>query len=487
MLTIEEIKAFMSEDAASVKKRFAREGQAYYEGDHDIKNYMLYYCNADGEWIQDTTRSNIRISHPFFMELVDQAVQYMFSGKEGFIKSDKPELQTELDAYFNENEDFMAELSEVLTGCQVKGFEYMLGYKNADDRLAFKCADSLGVIEVEARFASDKKDHILYHFTDRIDTEGKKIRRIMDWDSEQTYFYIQEGESGDIALDADAPINPRPHTLYQEEGKDTIYYDTFGFVPFFRLDNNKKQFSSLKTIKGLIDDYDLMACGLSNNLQDASEYLVVVSGFQGDNLDEMITNSKVKKHIGVDGDGGGVEFKTVDVPYEARKVKLELDEKSIYHFGMGLNTSGLKDTAATTNLAIQTAYSGLELRCSKLRTRLQQFLRKILNVVLDEINEANGTDYQQKDIYFDFAPEIMSNAKENADIELVEAQRKQTEINTVLGLATYLDNETLMQLVCEQLDMDYDDIKGKLPDPDEAQNAVDNAQGAIDNVVVDDE
>jgi len=482
VLTTEEIKAFIDSDATSSKKKLAKTGQAYYEGEHEIKNYKLYYCTADGKWVEDTTRSNIRISHPFFMELVDQAVQYMFSGKDGFIKSDIPELQTEMDAYFNENEDFMAELSEVLTGCQVKGFDYMLAYKNEDDRLAFKCADSLGVVEVEARFASDKKDHILYHFVDRIDMEGKTIRRIMDWDSEQTVFYVQE-DGGDIKRDEDAPINPRPHTLYQEEGKDTIYYDTFGYVPFFRLDNNKKQFSSLKVIKELIDDYDLMACGLSNNLQDASEYLVVVSGFQGDNLDEMITNSRVKKHIGVDEDGG-VEFKTVDIPYEARKVKLELDEKSIYHFGMGLNTAGLKDTAATTNLAIQSAYSGLELRCSKLRTRLQQFLRKILNVVLDEINEANGTDYQQKDIYFDFAPEIMSNAKENADIELVEAQRKQTEINTVLGLATYLDNETLMQLVCEQLDMDYDDIKGKLPDPDEADNALNDAQIALEGAVV---
>ena len=116
MLTIEEIKTFIDEDATSVKKKLAKTGQRYYEGDHDIKSYQLYYFNADGQLVEDKNRSNIKISHPFFTELVDQEVQYMLSGKDGFIRSDLPELQVKLDEYFNENEDFTSELYEVLTG-----------------------------------------------------------------------------------------------------------------------------------------------------------------------------------------------------------------------------------------------------------------------------------------------------------------------------------------------------------------------------------
>jgi hypothetical protein len=33
--------------------------------------------------------------------------------------------------------------------------------------------------------------------------------------------------------------------------------------------------------------------------------------------------------------------------------------------------------------------------------------------------------------------------------------------------------------VCEQLDIDYNEIKGKLPDPNEADNALKDAQGAL--------
>lgn len=487
MLKVEEIKQFISDDLNSKKKRQAKIGLKYYEGEHDIKNHRLYYFNSDGKAVEDTTRSNVKISHPFFTELVDQATQYILSGDGGIIKSDIPELQTELDAYFNDNENFISELSEVITDCQTKGFAFMQSFKNKENRTTFQCADSLGVVEVEARFASDGKEHIIYHYIDRIDKNGKEVTRILDFDDESVVFYTQIG-NGKIEKDKNEPINPMPHNLYKNKNTGEVFKkpSQVANLPFYRVDNNKNQQSCLKPIKALIDDYDLMACGLTNNIQDAAEYLVVISGFQGDSLEEVMQNTRTKKHIGVD-ENGGVEFKTVDIPFEARKAKLELDEKSIYRFGMGLNTAGLKDTAATTNIAIKAAYSLLDLKCSKIEIRLKQFLRKLIKVVLQEINENNKTDYQMKDVYFSFEHEIMSNAHENAQIELTEAQKKQVEINTLLGLATHLDNETFMQLICEQLDIDYDDIKGKLPDPDEAANAVKDAQDVLDSVVVDSE
>lgn len=481
MLTKEEILEFIREDRTSKKKLKAEVGLKYYEGEHDILNYRLYYYNAKGNLVEDKTRSNIKIPHPFFTELVDQQVQYIMSGGGYFIKSDIPELQNELNAYFNENENFISELYETLTGTVAKGFDYMYAYKGADDKLAFMNADAMGVVECDKKYTSDHKDYIIYHYLDRIGVDKHEVKRIQVWDEKETYFYIQE-DGGVLQEDESHKINPRPHVLYKKDGSNDLYYETLGFIPFFRLDNCKKQFSGLKPVKSLIDDYDLMSCGLSNNLQDASEYLVVVKGFQGDNMEELMQNIKTKKHIGVDGDeGGGVEFKTVDIPYEARKTKLDMDAENIYHFGFGLNTSALKDTSATTNIAIKSAYGLLHMKCTKFENRIKQFLRKLLNVVLDEINEVNGTDYQQKDVYFDFTYEVPTNAKENAEIELTDAQTKQTEINTMLGLADRLDDDTIIQNICEILDINYEDIKNKLPKDDlqEAQNAL-NGGGVIE-------
>lgn len=480
MLTVEEIRTFLDEDEASVLKQNAAEGQKYYEGMHDILDYRMFYWNADGELVEDKTRSNAKIPHPFMTELVDQAVQHILSGDGGIAKSDDTELQGFLDDYINDNETFMAELAETMTGMQAKGFDYMHAYIGDDDKLHFENADCLGVVEVEGRFADDHKDQFIYKYMDRIDKEGNMQFKILVIDDQYTYYYKQQND-GEITEDEEAVINPKPHRIYEKGGKLYTKADAEGFLPFWRLDNNKKKTSLLKPVKALIDDYDIMASSLTNNLIDFDTPIHVVKGFQGDNLDELQQNLKTKKLIGVDDDGG-VEVHTVDVPYQARVAKLELDEKGIYKFGMGLNLAGLKDTAATTNIAIKAAYSLLELRCSKMIIQIKQFLRKILKVIIAEINEQNGTDYRLSQVYFTFEPEIMSNAQENAQIALTESQEQQTRINTLLGLATYLDNELLMELVAEQLDLDYEEVKSKMTDPDEIDN---NLRAAAATLVTD--
>lgn len=473
MLTPEEIRKYISDDAVSEKKRLARKGADYYEGKHDIRNYRLFYYDSDGVLHEDKYRSNVKIPHPFFMELVDQAVQYIFSGEQ-FAKSELPELQAKLDEYFNYNEEFTAALAEVLTGCMTKGFEYMYAYKDEEDKLCFQCVDSLSVAEVRKNSTDKIPQYVIYRYDD---TKGRKeIKRIQVWDKDQVHFFVQSDNK--IIPDDSEPMNPRPHSLYRGNADGRVYSKSFGFIPFFRLDNNKNQRSDLEIIKDLIDDYDLMASSLSNNLIDFDMPLYVVTGFEGDNLDELQTNLKSKKMIGLD-EGGNVEAKTVDVPYQARLTKLELDEKNIYRFGMGLNTAGLKDTSATTNIAIKAAYSLLDLKCAKLETRLKQFLRTIAKTVLDEINEQGKTGYKQSDIYFEFTHEIMSNALENSQIKQNEANARQTEITTLLNLADTLDDKTIVQRICEVLDIEYTEIESRLPDREEALNNLNNADGVL--------
>ena len=463
MLTTAEIKKFIEADAASAAKKNARVGLRYYEGDHDINQYRIFFFAADGTLKEDKYKSNIRISHPFFSLLVDQQVQYMLSGKGGFVRSDTPELQTELDAYFNESESFAVELAELIKGAIIKGSEYMYAYKGEDGKTAFQTADSLGVVEVRDKETDDGRAYLIYHFVDRVGKDNKEIKRIQVWDDKQTYFYCQI-DDGEIKPDDSFKPNPRPHILYQDGKSDDVYYDSYGEIPFFRLDNGKKKTSGVAKIKTLIDDYDLMNAGLSNNIQDTNEALYVVRGFHGDNLDEIAVNLRSKKMIGVDEEGS-VEIKTVDIPTEARKVKMEVDEKNIFRFGQGVNTEALKDTSATTSIAIKSAYANLDLKCDGLMPFVLQLMRNLLSIVLKEINDAKKTDYRQRDVYFDFSREIITNAAENAQIELLDAQKQQTQITTILNAAGTIGDELTAQLICEALDIDYDDIKDKLPKP----------------------
>ena len=483
MLTIEQIRQCIDEDSASEKKKRAAEGVRYYEGEHDILKKRIFYVDGEGNVQEEKLRSNVRIPHPFFTELVDQEVQYLLSSPDPFIRSDDTKLQEELNKRFNDNEDFLAELHAILTGAVVKGFEYAYLYKNEDNQTVLQCADSIGVVEVRAKATQQQCDYLIHWYVDRIEKNTKKIKRIEVWDETQTYFYCQV-DDGEITLDESQPYNPRPHTLLSKDkgrNKGKMFQDSYGFIPFLRLDNCRKQFSGLRPIKRLIDDYDVISCDLSNNINNTNEALYVVTGFEGNDLDLMIENIKAKKHIGL-AEGGGVDIQTVDIPIEARKTRMEIDEKNIFRFGMGLDMNALKDSGATVSVAIKAAYSLLDLKAHKLEIQLKQFLRKYLKIVLDEINKEQGTDYKQSDYYFDFQPEIIVNAVENAQIELTEANRRQVEINTLLGLRETLDDETIIQLVCEQLDIDYEDIKNKLPSPEDA--AIAQAQALLTNAPV---
>lgn len=457
MLTEQEIRYFISDDAGSQRKRKVREAQRYYEGEHDILNYRMFYYNSDGELVEDTTRSNIKISHPFFTELVDQQVQYMLSGDDSFVRSDVEGLQSKLDEYFDE--DFKAELTDLLTGTITKGFDYLFAYQNEHDRLAFQYADSLGVIEVRAKDTDDNCNYVIYWYIDRIAKNNKVIKRIQVWDDEKTTYYVQNDEGG-IDLDESIDINPRPHVIYERD--NILYYKPFGFIPFFRLDNNKKQISNLKAIKGIIDDYDIMSCGLSNNLADFDHPLHVVRGFEGDNLDELSQNLKTKKTIGVDSEGG-VEVHTVDIPYQARLTKMEQDEKNIYRFGMGFNSAQIGD-GNITNIVIKSRYALLDLKCNKLEIKLKQFLKKIVKVVIDEINKKNNSAYKVEDVWFDFKREVMTNASDNAQIYKTEAETKQIEINTILGLHGVIDDKNVIKSICDVLELDYEEVKNNIPD-----------------------
>ena len=481
-LSVNEIKRFIQDDMTSEKKQFAAVGLRYYEADHDILKCRLFYYNADGKLVEDTTRSNIKISHPFFTELADQLAAYMLSFKENPIqaKDNTEGLQDHLDNYFDD--EFWAEVGELITGAYTKGFEYMYAYKNEENRLAFQCADSMGVAEVREKDTDDGCKYIIYWYIDRIDKGKKAVKRIQVWSDTETTYYVQSGVSGKVELDKSVEVNPRPHVVYTDEktGKKMGY--GLGYIPFWRLDNCKKQFSGLKPIKALIDDYDVMQCGLSNNLADFDTPLHVVSGFQGDNLDELQQNLKTKKIVGVDSEGG-VSVQTVDIPYQARKTKADEDEKNIYRFGMGFNSAMVGD-GNVTNVVIRSRYTLLDLKANKMEKRLKQILKQIIKVVLAEINKENGTDYQLSDIRFDFTRDVMTNETENIANEKVKAETKQIEVNTVLNVAANVGDEQTLKALCEVMEWDYEELKEQVEKMQEGQNTA-NAQAILEGVMTD--
>lgn len=484
MLSIAEIKRIIDDDNSSEKKKMAAVGQKYYEAEHDILNYRLFYFNADGKLVEDKTRANIRICHPFFTILSDQLSSFMLSFDENPIRAKEgvDGLQEQLDLYFDGK--FWSEIGELITGTYNKGFEYIYGYKGKKNRMVFECADSMGVVEVRAKDTDDGCEYIIYWYVDRIAKGRKRIKRIQVWSETEIHYFVQNGDSGKIELDSSEKINPRPHVVYTDEETGEKLGSSLGYIPFWRMDNNKKQFSGLKPIKGLIDDYDLHACSLSNNLKDFDTPIFAVKGFEGDNLEELQQNLKTIKTIGV-GEGGDVEIRTTEIPYQARKEKLIIDKEGIFMFGMGFDPTQVGD-GNITNVVILSRYSLLELKANKLQDRLEGLLDQILEVVIAEINAEHGTDYQLSNIEYKFTRSMMTNESENIANEKIKAETRQIVINTILNVAAQVGEEKAVQLICEELDIDFEEIKDELEKRKEEQNLLD-AKSALEGMVVEGE
>lgn len=479
MLTEAEIKRLIDDDAVSDRKRQAAVGQRYYEAEHDILNYRMFYYNADGILVEDKARSNSRICHPFFTEHVDQLTAFILSFEENPIqaRATAEGLQDHLDVYFDD--EFWAEMAEVITGTTAKGFDYMYGFKNTEDRMAFQHADSLGVVEVRAKDTDDGCEYVIYWYVERVGKDKKLVKRIQIHDKDQIWFYMQV-DDGKIVLDDNQLINPRPNIVWTD-AKGAMYGDSLGFIPFWRLDYNMKQFSALKPIKGLIDDYDLMECGLSNNVQDFDTPIHLVKGYDGDDLNELQQNIKTKKIMAIPGQNAGLDILTVDIPYQARKAKADEDEKNIYRFGMAFNSSQSGD-GNITNVVIRSRYTLLELKADKLVKRVKRFLKGIIKVVLDEINEKNGTDYQYSDVEIKFEYIVPTNEQENVQNAKAEAETQQIRINTILNIAANVGDEQTLKAICDEMDWDFDELKDQLE-----QNDPDDALATLEGVVTDEQ
>lgn len=457
-------------DSGSKAKKQAKEGVNYYEGKQAILDNRIFYMNDDGEIIEDKYASNIRIPHQFFTELTDQEVQYLLSNPVEIEVDDEKDgtFKDYLKDYYDD-QDFQLSLQEALEGAIKKGFEYIYARTTDQDVLKFQVANSLYTFPV---FDDTNEVKRICRYYDKEINDGSQthiVKHAEVWDDSKVWFFKTSNDSTNYLLDPDRELNPRPHILAEKQADDTDEDDqltlaarTYGVIPFYRLQNNLEERSGLAPIKALIDDYDLMNAFLSNNLQDFTDAIYVVSGYKGDSLDGLRMNLKAKKTLGV-GEGGSLDIKTVDIPVEGRKAKMDLDKENIYRFGMGFDSTQIGD-GNLTNIVIKARYTLLNMKANKVEARMQSMLKWINELVTADINRKNGTAFNPKSVKFKFIREVPVNDSDEANIEKVKADTRQVIIQSILAAAPRLDDDSILKLICEQFDLDWEQVKKEVED-----------------------
>ncbi|HEM6033184.1 TPA: phage portal protein, partial [Streptococcus suis] len=124
-----------------------------------------------------------------------------------------------------------------------------------------------------------------YYVKDEIVVDGKnkEVKKIQLWTKDAIHYFVYADNK--VRLDDTVTVNPTPHLLVKDKKNEEVLGKGYGRLPFMVLHNNREKLTDLEPIKDLIDDYDLMACALSNNLIDFDHPIYAVRGFEGDSFD----------------------------------------------------------------------------------------------------------------------------------------------------------------------------------------------------------
>lgn len=215
-----------------------------------------------------------------------------------------------------------------------------------------------------------------------------------------------------------------------------------------------------------------MNCFLSNNLQDFAEAIYVVSGFQGDDLSKLRQNVKSKKVVGT-GSDGGLDVKTVTIPTEGRKTKMDIDKENIYKFGMAFDSTQVGD-GNITNIVIKARYTLLNMKANKTEARLQALLEWMNKLVIDDINRRYTKAFDPTEVSFTFTREVMVNETDIVNNEKAEAETRKIILESILQVAPRLDDDNVLRLICEQFDLDWEDVKEALEEAEYTKGLSDN-------------
>ena len=399
--------AAITEHKGTTPYIIALDAEQYYRGlNPRITKYEKIIYDMRGDAHVDKWTPNHKIASNFFNFAITQENQYLLGNGATFTKDDtKAKL----------GNDFDTRLQDLGKKALVGGVAF--GFFNLDH------IDTFSLLEFVPLY--DEENGAL--------RAGIRFWQVSPDKPMRATLYEEDGYTDYIrANDKSAMLHEkRPYKLKvrtSEADGEEIYdgenYPSFPIVPLWG--NDKKQ-SELVGRQGTIDAFDLLNSNLVNNLDEANYIYWVLTNCGG--MDEMddakfIEQLKTTHVAHADGDSGATaEAHTIEAPYQASESAIQTIQRRLYEDFMCLDVNSLS-AANKTATEIKAAYQPLDSKCDMYEYCVIEFVQKIL--------ELAGID-------------------DKVTFTRSKVVNKSDEINTLLAAQAYLDDETLVEQVCQIL------------------------------------
>ena len=399
--------AAITEHKGTTPYIIALDAEQYYRGlNPRITKYEKIIYDMRGDAHVDKWTPNHKIASNFFNFAITQENQYLLGNGATFTKDDtKAKL----------GNDFDTKLQDLGKKALVGGVAF--GFFNLDHIDTFSLLEFVplydeenGALRAGIRFWQVSPD--------------KPMRATLYEEDGYTDYLRANDKSAILHEKRPYKLKVRTSEADGEEIYDGENYPTFPIVPLWG--NDKKQ-SELVGRQGTLDAFDLLNSNLVNNLDEANYIYWVLTNCGG--MDEMddakfIEQLKTTHVAHADGDSGATaEAHTIEAPYQASESAIQTIQRRLYEDFMCLDVNSLS-AANKTATEIKAAYQPLDSKCDMYEYCVIEFVQKIL--------ELAGID-------------------DKVTFTRSKVVNKSDEINTLLAAQAYLDDETIVEQVCQIL------------------------------------
>lgn len=402
---------------------WAIDAENYYAGENTtILARKPTFYGKGGKVKDDIFRANNRVCNEFFPKIVRQLTSYLLSNG---LTIDNEKIKLGLGKFFD------IKLQKMGNIAQINGVAWAYTYLNDNEDFSiqiFKGTEGFplydeetGVISAFIRFWQIESDRPLYCELYEIDGKTK-------------YKFENDGTS-EIIEDKKAYIQIKEKNILEENLIDNNILTVLPVIPMYYNDIKKSAWNI--GLKSKNDLYDIIDSDFGNELEDCRDVYWILKNYEGQDIDEFIAEYKHFKTIKVDSDGDA-EPHTIEVPYEARKIALDILRKDIYEDSMALDTSILSG-GSLTNVAIKANMANLDLKTDDFENEVYNFLYAVIDLFC-----------------------VMKNVDKNYEIELKR--------RTLLNDTEVIDNLVKMENSISQ--KTYMELNPYIKDPEKEIQAI---------------
>jgi len=342
-------------------------GEEYYRGNNTLicERQKYYYDTTYQKQMCDPYKANHKLPSGFFKKIVDQKVQYLLGN--GLFSEHKDKLN-----------DLTGDIDEYLIDLGTTASKKSLAWSHLFIDDGNKKVFQVPTEQIIAIYNSKGELALVIRFyitTEVMDGEFIELHMAEIWDAEtvETWIKVEDKyQRESVEPHVIKSVNFNGATVEQES-------NAFGYVPYIPLYNNKEHDSDLKNIIDFIDIYDITNSDFANNIDDMQDAYYIIKNFQGQDLEEFLSQLKKDKVVQV-GEDGDVDSKQMVIPTEARTKFLDMTHKNIFEFSMSVDTKNASG-GSLTNVAIKSMYADLDLKTDQFEMQVKKHLNKLLWII----------------------------------------------------------------------------------------------------------